>query len=77
MAHIPDNGVLRRRKGQSQGHSKLYHAQVGGQMPAVGGDCVNNGLTHFLAQSGQLFLPQTFYIRWGTVSYTHLTLPTN
>ena len=51
MADIPDQLVVRRVENIMKRQSQLHGAQRRGQMPAVGGDCVNDQLANFLSQS--------------------------
>ena len=62
VANVKQNFILRQVQGAVQSHRKLYHTQVGGQVPPCCGNTLDQKLTNFLAQGRQFTLLQPLHI---------------
>ena len=63
MAHVPYDLILRKIKGQVQGHGQLHDSQVGGQMTACTADLFQQKLPDLLRQHRIIFRFQLLDIR--------------
>ena len=62
MPHIKDQPVLSGIKHPVDGHRKLHHTQVGGQMPTGLGNALDEKRAKLPAKLLHLFIIQIFYV---------------
>ena len=62
VTHVKQELILREFHNAVQRHGQFDHAQIGGQMPARGGDAADQKVADLLTQSRHILCRQIFYV---------------